>query len=256
MAFVHLGKRSWFSALGARYVLVKDTFDVYAALLYARSGGASERAFGQAQEDWLTDILSTPRERGWTVVASSVSMSTLILDLRGKAGVPAELQNKILFTADQWDGFPHQKAALLARLAASSGGRTLVVAGDIHSAHASVEGGVPCLTAPAISSGTASEEAGSAVAGAGVDPSSPGIAFLILALDALFKEGNPGMVFSDTHSHGLLVLEVGPEHARATFQLVPATEVKTSYATRSAELRALVKTVGFRIDPGTITPLS
>jgi alkaline phosphatase D len=254
LAFFHLGKRAWFTAVGSRFVVVKDLYDVYAALLYARSAGASERAYGQAQDDWLAALLATPRERGWTVLASSVSMSTLLLDLRNKPGVPAELQSKFIFTADQWDGLPNRKAQLLAQLAASSGGRTLVVAGDIHAAYASVEGGVPCLTTPAISSGTASEVAAEAVAGYGLDPNNPAVALLILSLDGLFKEANPALVLSDAHSHGLVVLELDVGTARATFQLVPAAAVKTSYASRGKELRAMVRDVVLDITPGTITP--
>jgi len=255
LGFIHLGKRAWFTPVGARFVVVKDVFDLYAALLYARSDGASERAYGQAQDDWLSDVLAIPRDRGFTVLASSVSMSTLVLDLRGKPGIPPDLQNRIVFTADQWDGFPNKKAELLSRLASAPGGRCLVVAGDIHAGYASIEGGVPCLTGPAISSSTASEEAGSAVAAYGIDPQSSAIALLILALDGLFKEGNPALVLSDTHSHGVVVLEVDADQATATYQLVPATEVKTSYAGRSADLRTKVKDLAFRIEPGKITPL-
>jgi alkaline phosphatase D len=255
LGFIHLGKRTWFTPVGSRFVVVKDLFEVYAALLYARSAGASERAFGQAQEDWLAGVLATPRDRGWTVLASSVSMSMLALDLRGKPGIPPELQNKFLFTADQWDGFPSKKAQLLAQLQ-TAGGRTMVVAGDIHAAYASVEGGVPCLTTPAISSSTASEVAAGAVAGYGLDPAAPGVALLILALDGLFKEANPALVLSDTQSHGVVVLELGVETARATFQLVAAAEVKTSYAGRGPALRAKVRDVVFQIDPGKITPVT
>jgi alkaline phosphatase D len=255
LAFIHLGKRAWFTPVGSRFVVVEDLFQVYAAMLYASSGGASERALGPAQEDWLTGLLATPRPRGWTVVASSVSMSALVLDLRGKPGIPPDLQNRIVFTADQWDGFPGKKAELLQKMAASSGGRTLVVAGDIHAAYASVEHGVPCLTTPAISSGTASEVAGEAVAGYGLDPSAPGIGVLILALDGLFKEANPALVLSDTQSHGLVVLDLDGDAATATFQLINAAEVKTSYAGKAAQLRSHVRTVPFRVEPGKITPV-
>jgi alkaline phosphatase D len=254
-AFYQLGKRTWFSSTGARYVLIEDIFTLYATILLARTGGASERAYGQAQEDWLTGRLAEARPRGWTVVASSVSMSSLVLDLRGKPGVPPALSNRFLFTGDQWDGQPHKKAELLARMAASSGGRTLVVAGDIHAAYASVEGGVPCLTAPAISSATASEEAASSVAAYGLDPTSPSVAILILALDALFKQGNPSLVLSNTAAHGVVVLDID-DAALATYYLIPATEAKTSYAGRPDDLRTKVTTQAFKVEPGKITPVT
>jgi alkaline phosphatase D len=256
LAFTHLGKRAWFSPIGSRFVLIEEVFAAYAAALFARSAGASEQALGQAQEEWLGATLDRARPQGWTVIASSVSMSTLVLDLAGKPGVPPDLQGRFLFTADQWDGFPHKKAELLARMQASSGGRTLVVAGDIHAAYASMEGGVPCLTAPAISSSTASEVAVSAVASYGLDPTSPGIALLIAALDGLFKETNPGMVLSDTTAHGLVVLELDAVAALARFLLVPATEARTSYAGRAEDLRKQTRVSSFRIEPGRITQVA
>jgi alkaline phosphatase D len=255
LAFVHMGKRAWFTPVGSRFVLVDEIFQAYASAVFARTGGDSEQALGKDQEDWLKGILFSPRPRGWTVVGSSVSMSNLVLDLAGKPGVPADLQARFLFTADQWDGFPHKRAELLRRMRESSGGRTLVVAGDIHAAYASVEDGVPCLTTPAISSSTASEVAVEAVAGYGLDPTSTAIALLIAALDGLFKQANPGMVLSDVSSHGVLVLDVGADAVTATYHLIPAREARTSYAGRAIELRALVKDQRFRVEPGRITPM-
>jgi hypothetical protein len=51
-----------------------------------------------------------------------------------------------------------------------------------------------------------------------------------------------------------VVLELDVGTARATFQLVPAAAVKTSYASRGKELRAMVRDVVLDITPGTITP--
>jgi alkaline phosphatase D len=255
VSFYHLGKRSWFSSLGARYVLIEDMFELYAKVLAARPNSAGEAVYGEAQGAWLASRLAVARERGWTVVASSVSMSKLVLDLRDKPGVPPALQSRFLFSADQWDGAPNAKAGLLESMRTSSGGRTLVVAGDIHAAYASVEGGVPCLTAPAISSGTASEEAVAAVAAFGLDPTSTAVLVLIVALDRLFQQGNPSLVLSNTSVHGLVVLEID-EGALATYYLIPAIEVKTAYYGRPEDLRAKVTTQVLKVEPGKITNVS
>jgi alkaline phosphatase D len=253
LAFIHLAKRSWFNQLGARYVLIKDVFEVYAGLKYARTNGDSERAYGKAQEDWLYGLLAAPRERGWTVVASSVTLSALILDLMGKEGVPPDLQQKFLLSADQWDGLPNKRAELLARAKAAPGGRTLFVSGDIHAGYASVEGGVPCLTTPAISSGTASELAMQAVAGYGLDSNSQQIKLLVALLDLLFQQANPALVLSDSKHHGVVVLEIDADAVTATYQLVPASEAPVSYLGRSDVLRGLVTTKVLKVEPGKIT---
>ena len=43
LAWLHMGKRDLFSSQGSRYVVVKDTFDAYAAYEYARSMGQKRR---------------------------------------------------------------------------------------------------------------------------------------------------------------------------------------------------------------------
>jgi alkaline phosphatase D len=252
-AFVHLGKRSWFTSLGSRYVVVQEMFELYANLLYGRSGGASERALGEAQEAWLYERLAVPQTDRWSMVVGSVSMSSLQLNLTGKPGIPPALATRLVFNADQWDGFPHKRAEILERIKAA--GKGLFVAGDIHASYASVEGGVPCLTTPAISSSTASEEAAGAVASAGLDPNSSAVQLLLLALDGLFEEGNPALVVSDSAAHGMVVLDVDVDQIMATYHLVPATEVQTSYRGRAQALAAKSRKILLRVKPGTITRL-
>jgi alkaline phosphatase D len=250
-AFIHLGKRQWFTSIGSRYVLVKDLFALYAEVLWGRSGGASERAFGQAQQDWLYGRLAEPAGDRWSMVVGSVSMSHLVLNLAATPGVPPALAADVIFNGDQWDGFPHQKAELLARIQGATKG--IYVAGDIHASYASVEGGVPCLTTPAISSGTASQLAASAVTAAGIDPSSQAVSLLLLGLDGLFEQGNPALEVSDSTAHGMVVLSVDVDQIAATYHLIPASEVSTSYAGRSADLAKKTRKIVLKVEPGKIT---
>jgi alkaline phosphatase D len=251
LAFVHLGKSALFSRLGARYVVIKDTFDVYAAWRYATSGKAAEDALGAAQEAWLLESARGPET--WKVVASSVSPTSMIWDLRGKPDVePPTVRNRYYFDVDQWDGFPDKRRELLTTLRDSTGGHVLFVAGDIHASFASVELGVPVLTAPSISSSAIQEEAGEQVTAAGFPPGSAVYRYVVTEQAATFQAGNPGLAFVDTASHGFTVLEVGPEEARASYHLIPLSEVRVDYSGRPEELAARFSRRDFRVRPGTI----
>ena len=55
--FALLGKQAFFSSFGSRYVVVKDTYDLYTGLLYAQTVKASENAFGPDQESYVVQRL-------------------------------------------------------------------------------------------------------------------------------------------------------------------------------------------------------
>lgn len=249
LAFVHMGKQALFSSIGARNVVIKDTFDVYAAWRYATSGREAQDALGEPQEAWLLETAQGPQT--WKVVASSVSTTSMIWDLRAKTDVePPTVRNRYYFSVDQWDGFPDKRRELLTALRDGTGGHTLFVAGDIHAAFASVEHGVPCLTAPAIASTAVQEEAGEAVEAAGFPPGSAVYRYVVTEQEATFREGNPGIAFVDTDAHGFTVVEVGPEEVRAAYHLIPSTEVRVDYGARPEELAARFSRGDFRVRPG------
>jgi alkaline phosphatase D len=148
-----LARRARLPRWDRAYVVAADTFELYAALLYARSNGASEEVLGRAQEQWLTDLLAASAGTRWTLVGSSVSMTQMVLDLRMVSVLPEAQRARLLFSADQWDGFPNKKRQLLTQMAASNGGRVVCLAGDIHASFASLERpamtGPPCQAFPA-----------------------------------------------------------------------------------------------------------
>ncbi|MGZ3459610.1 MAG: alkaline phosphatase D family protein, partial [Archangium sp.] len=251
LAFVHMGKSDLFTRVGSRYVLIKDTFDVYATWRYLTSGSAAEDALGPAQESWLLE--SAQGSEAWKVVVSSVSATSMIWDLRDKTDVePATVRNRYYYDGDQWDGFPDKRRELLSALRDRTGGRVLVVAGDIHASFASVDFGVPILTAPAISSTAVQEEAGTEVAAAGFPPGTAVYRYVVTEMGATFREGNPGLVFVDTDAHGFTVVELDADGARATYHLIPSKEVKVDYADRPEELDALFSRKDFLVRPGAI----
>ncbi len=253
MAYVHMGKVGLFDIRGARYVVVKDTFDLYAQYHYATTAKASENVYGAAQEAWFQEKVKASNT--WKVIISSVSFTSLVWDLRAKTEIPdPTLRQRFYFNVDQWDGFPTKKRELLGSLKANSV-NALVLSGDIHASFASVEGGIPALTAPAISSGTVQELAGTALMGAGYAQGSAIYRYAVAEMDDTLKAGNPGMAFVNSDAHGFLVVELRADQALASFHLIPSSEIHKDYSVRTdAQLKSQFSTQNFRIQNGTITP--
>jgi alkaline phosphatase D len=252
VAFVHMGKLNLFDVRGVRNIVVKDTYDLYSAVKYQGTQGKSEDVFGATQEAWIKDKLKATNT--WKVLVSSVSFSTLVLDLSNKTDIPdASLRQKYYFTTDQWDGFPTKKKEFLGYLKANVS-NPLIISGDIHASFASVEGGVPTLTAPAISSSSIQEEASTAVMGAGFAQGSPIYRYIAVDIANTLKEGNPGLVVDNPDSHGYAVLEVRADQVVAAYHFIPSTEVHKDYSKRSTgELVGQFTTQTVRVQNGNIT---
>jgi alkaline phosphatase D len=254
MAFLHMGKLGLFDVRGTRQIVVKDTYDLYCQYHYQVTQKASENALGTAQETWLKEKVASANT--WKLIVSSVSLSALVLDFRNKTDIPdTSLRQRFYFTTDQWDGFPTKKKELLSYMKANVP-NALFISGDIHASFASVEEGVPTLTAPSITSGSIKEEAGTAVKGVGYAPGSAIYRYIAVDTDKTLKEGNPNLAFTNTDSHGFVLLEVKATEAVASYHLIPATEVHKDYSTRSpSELQRQFIRQDLRVQNGTITPI-
>ncbi len=252
LAYVHLGKTDLFNELGARYVVVKQTYDLYSAYRYAVTQRASENVLGDTQEAWLRETVRAA-DNTWKVVVSSVSLTSMVWDLSDLADAPANLRTRFYFNADQWDGFPNKRAELLKYLRDNNVRNALFISGDIHSSFASVEQGVPTLTTPSISSTAVKEMAAGAVVAAGYPATSSIFRRVVTDMDATLRASNPGIAFSHTDAHGFVVLEVRADEALATFHLVPSAEVKTNHAAQPEALAGKFSRKDLRIRDGVIT---
>ena len=115
-------------------------------------GAQTQNAFGDTQLNWLAAQMAASTAK-WKVLASSVSTRPLVLDLTPPPlGVPAPFNQRFLLNADHWDGFPHGKQSLFARLPAGS----VVLSGDIHATLVGTQavsgGAIVEFTTPAVSS--------------------------------------------------------------------------------------------------------
>ncbi len=258
-----IGKQSFFTQYGSRYIVVKSSYDLYTGLLYAKTAGASENAFGTEQEKFIVDTL-TQSTRTHKVLVSSVSLVSMQVNLTGIPGVPAQFARNFYLNVDQWDGFPNRRAALLGAL---SGVQNLIgVSGDIHGTFAGNEKAsspkFALLTSPAISSQSIGDQVGAAVTTFSPDPAfQPGGAVyeaVVNNLPQLLQASTGGALkLVDTSSHGFLTVDVDGTRARATFSLIPGSEVTVDYSRQPASaLQAKVTTVAFDVAGGQLTPVS
>lgn len=248
IAFTTLGKTGLFGSIGARNFVVKDSYDLYAAHLQATRGSGSQDVFGQDQSSWLrTALMNSPTR--WRVLASSVSFTSMIIDLSDpELGVPAPFNQRFYLSVDQWDGFPDRRAALFDELLAPIGG-TLLVSGDIHASFATDHGrGIAELTASSISSATQQELIARAIEN---DPTLSGIpaAELLLAfIDSLFLQANPGIKHARTARHGTVVVDVTSEAITGTLLEIDRDDVFTRFYDEPQRLLDRVRRTPFRFD--------
>ncbi|NOK14027.1 metallophosphatase [Corallococcus exercitus] len=255
LAYAHMGKAALFNIQGSRYVVVKDTFDLFAAVKYQLTAGKSEDVFGKDQEAWFQQTLTTAQNT-WKMVVSSTSLSALIWDFRQQADISdPTLRQRFYFSVDQWDGFPTKKKVMLNTLKAQGVQNTLFISGDIHASFASVEEGVPTLTAPGITSGSIKSLASLALIGAGYATGAPVYQHAVTEMEKTLMASNPGLRFADADSHGFVMVEVKADETLATFHLIPAAEVAKDYSKRAdGELEAKFTTHTFRVKNSDIQP--
>ncbi len=171
---------------------------------------------GEDQWDWLRRLLGSSSSR-WHLLASQVMVAHLrALD------VPEALESLVRglvgggfgVNAGQWDGYPHERAALFDLWAKAGLRNVVVLSGDLHSSWATElaldpeEQSPPVgveFVAPSVTSRSFAEEVG---------PSFPGSRRLLRRLVA---SQNPHFCFFDLENHGYVVVDVTRERLRAEF---------------------------------------
>lgn len=216
LPWLALGKTAAFSDIGARYVVVQDSFDLFAAL-HALDGAASP--YGAAQRDWLVTRMRDSDAR-FKVVASSVSFTSLVLDLSDPAlEAPAPMQRRFYLNLDHWDGFPLERRRLLEEVFDPAGG-TILLSGDIHASFATQHSAATVeFTAPAVSSDTLSGIIERSASGDGLQAEAT--RRLATALDAVLRHGNPAIRHAHTRRHGVGLVHIAGDAVEAGFIELP-----------------------------------
>ncbi len=267
LSFLYIGKQKIYDSMGSRYLVMGDPFRLYAAASMAASGGESQNAFGAQQMAWLQGVLYG-KPATWNVVASSVSMTPMVMDFTNPQiepllpeDLPSIFRTRLVINVDQWDGFPNMREVVLQMLRGVP--NAVVVSGDIHASFVTDHQGVYEFTGPAISSESLEEMVVSAALANPLLGDIPGIEELFSHLDAIFQISSlddehvspSDIVFDDTLSHGFLVVSAGPEALRGTLTLAPAETALECYYDHPEALDGLYTSRTWEIHDGVLEPL-
>ena len=258
-AFHQLLKTSQYGSLGSRYLVTRKPFEAYAKVRWAATQGESEQVMGAAQEKWFLDTLKAST-RTWKVWGNEYTLQRRVADLSPVESLPAAFRAEFLLSAEDWDGVPNRRDALLQAIAKVP--NTVVFSGDIHAFFA----GTPTsetnpaakvveFVSGAISSGTyqtlllnqANSDPGLVAAGAG------GLAYLAsnLLLGKQFPVAvppNPHLGYAVVDQHGFTKVEADAKTLRVTYF---QTAESTADAPLPADkLKAAFQAVEFQVKAG------
>ncbi|WP_437725657.1 alkaline phosphatase D family protein [Sorangium sp. So ce861] len=243
IAYVDLGKFSAHGAVGARYLTVKDTFELYAAFRYKETQGASEDVMGADQEAWFLETMEGSKAT-WKIWGNEFCLLPLAVDLSPYA-IPDQFKRRFTMNVDAWDGFPNKRNELLERLVEVGG--VVAITGDIHAFYAGTAGlaGDPSkkiveLVGGAVSSGAFRELLMSQVTGDPVLGSVPGAALLAAGIDDLLTSTetkvNPHLAHADSNANGYVVIEASGEELVAEMRRIRAADALIDYSEKRDEL--------------------
>lgn len=257
-AYLHVGKASFYGSMGARYMVLKDTFDLVAGLSYQASGGASEEVMGKDQEAWFLRTMAGSGAT-WKVWANEYCLMPMAIDLT-QSPVPDEFKQRFYLNVDAWDGFRDKRSDLLRAL--SGVGGVVAITGDIHGFYAATPmtnddptKKIVEIVGGSISSTTFQSELRAQVVNDSMLSQLPGHELIADGVDALMLDTatriNPHLGFAESSAQGYVTVEARGDELVATMHMFPESVVSKEYteATRS-ELSALVKTARFRAVPG------
>ncbi len=129
LSFGQMLKFSGFGALGARYLVTRVPFELYAKAQWEKTKGESEQIMGADQEKWFLDSMAKAAQT-WKVWGNEYTLQRREIDLSALPSLPDAFRQRFLLSAEDWDGAPNRRDKILAALAKIP--NTVVVSGDIH----------------------------------------------------------------------------------------------------------------------------
>jgi len=257
ISYYDMGKAGFYTAIGARYLVAKDTFDIISRLQWESSSGDSEVLMGEKQENWFFKAIEEST-RTWKVWANEYCLVQLAIDLT-QEDLPPEFKRRFYLNVDAWDGFRNRRSALLQRL--GSVDNVVAITGDIHGFYA----GTPManddptkkiveIVGSSVTSKTFKDELKSQVAEDPVLSELPSAALLANLIDVFLTnvntKPNPMLGYANSGDNGYCVAEVSAAELVVTMNQIPAAEVTNDYTDRNADLQPLIKKVQFKAIAG------
>lgn len=241
VAYLTLGKSQLFSSIGSRYFVTKDVYDLYAGFKYAFNG-ATQNAYGSEQELWYKQtLLSSPAR--WKVVGSSVSHTSIILDLTNPDfGVPAPFNQKFYLNVDHWDGFGSKRDELLQDTLANVPG-SVIIAGDIHASYVADHGqGTFEFTNTSVSSSTQKDYILETIQLDPVLSSIPGLTQLLDNAEALIQLANPSISYANTNANGVAIVTAASDGMQVSlFEAAPEMVFENQYDNAASFISAMTE---------------
>ncbi len=253
LAWIDFGKVSAHGAIGSRYFVDKDAFDLLARLRYA-ADPKTQDIMGAEQEAWFLQTMKSST-RTWKVWGNQFCLVPIQLDLNGMP-IPLAFQRRYYMSLDAWDGFPDKRSQLIAELATV--GNVVAVTGDIHAFGA----GTPWasddpskkiveLVTGAISSNPYRDILISQIAADPVLSKVPGAALLAQNIDQLLLKGtNPHICHFDSSHHGFCVAEASATELVVTMHALASQEVTNDQTASGPALLAKVQKTRFKTVAG------
>ncbi len=255
-AYHQLLKSAQFTEQGSRYLLAERPFRALARKRFAETDGASERLLGDAQRAWFTSTLTSSTRR-WKVWANEYTLMRRALDLTPIDFAPTQYRQRLLLSAEDWDGAPNERNALLTELKGVD--NVIVLTGDLHAflagtpyADEDPDTRVIELVAGSVSSTTLLTGVKAVLA---EDPTLPPEAAIIAQLlDQLLQDPdtrpNPHLGWLELEKNGYAVVTAGAAAFALTAYAIDDKLVALPAAGLSQPLDALVQAVQFRVADG------
>jgi alkaline phosphatase D len=256
-AYHCIGKQQQFTRIGARYVVALGPFEALAQKLWQASKGQSEQLMGKEQRAWF---LKTVQDSSCTfkLWGSEIVLQPRHIDLSGIAVAPEALRRPLSISAEDWDGFPNERRALLKELAAA--GNVVVLSGDLHSFFAGTPYVAPGDEATRVvelttGSATSTTWLDSIQQSLSVDSSLPmDVQLLVALVPTLLVDRelrpNPHLAYQQLKDNGYSVVEVGPDDVQMTVRTISSKHVATAPQSLKGELDDLFSSTRFRTRSG------
>jgi alkaline phosphatase D len=255
-AYHQLLKSEEFSRIGSRYVLALTPFEALAKARFRDSQGASEQLMGATQRAWFLDTMKAST-RTFKIWGSEVCVMPRHIDLTPVTIAPETLRQKITISAEDWDGFPNERAALLSEL--SKLDNVVIVSGDLHCFFAGTpyadddpQKRVVELVTGSLSSTTWLDGLSALAEN---NPSlPPETKFIAAAIPSLLVDPdtrpNPHLAWQNLADNGFGVFEANAEGLSAKLLSLPASAVATAPAELRGDLSSLFSEQNFEVSAG------